>query len=79
VDAFTPAHPAEVEPQRGHAGLLQRASRAEHHLEVHDAALAWMGVADDARGRRRGIGLHEDALEPPGGTGDVEGFDHRLN
>src|SRR5439155_20442357 len=63
---------AEVEAQGGQAGMLEGAGRPEHDLEVHDPAVARVGVADHGRSHGRFVGPHEDALEPARGPGDVE-------
>ena len=72
VDALAAAHAPEVEAQGGQPRLLQRAGGPEHDLEVHHPAVAGVRVAHDGRRHRRRVRIHEDALEPAGGPGDVE-------
>jgi hypothetical protein len=74
VLSFGEADPAEVEAQHGQPLLLQRLGRAEHGLEVHDAAVQRMRVADEGGRRRLALGLHEDGLQASGRAAQEEGF-----
>ena len=66
----------EVEAEGGQAVLLQCLGRPEHDLEVHDAALKRVGVADDTGRDGRALGQHEDRFQAARRPGDVETFVH---
>src|SRR5262249_53886060 len=72
VVALAAAHAAEVEAEGGEAGLLQRLRGAEDHLEVHDAALQRVRVADHRGRYRLSLRMHEQRLQPSRGAREVE-------
>ncbi len=72
VSAFATTNPAKVETQDREARILKCLGDVKQELEVHHAAMERMGMAE--QGCRHGLGFrrHENGLESPRRTRDIE-------